>query len=93
MTMNTDTREALADAAAEFTRLTGCEWEIRDDWLGHGPGVFDKKHRQFVRLKSIKNALTGNVTEALRAYGGLAADFSAEPIGIVAMHKWGIEHI
>ena len=93
MTMTKDTREALADAAAEFTKLTGCEWEVRDDWLQHGPGVFDKKHRQYVRLKSIKNALTGNVTEAISTDGSRFADFSAEPIGIVAMHKWGVEHL
>ena len=90
MTMSTDTREALADAAAEFTKLTGCKWEV-EMHLYVGPTVVDHQHRQGILLKDIKAALTGKLKRVRRG-GVTRADFSDEPVGIVAWHKWIIEH-
>ena len=91
MAMTVDTREALADAATEFTNLTGCKWEVYNDPL-IGPEVVDWKHNQGIPLMYIKAALTGKL-KRFRQGDTVLANFTDEPIGIVAWHKWGVEHL
>ena len=84
-------REALEFAAEEFTRLTGCKWEVVDHWQ-EGPIVVDKQHKSMMALGHLKDAMTGNLQGMVRTTVGIVADFSDEPIGIVAWHQRAVEY-